>query len=124
MRFVFAKTADQQAALLGAVAADQGVPAMVREVFAGLAEELAGLELRLAAADAKLRAWQREREMSRRLLAIPGIGPVGASLLAMKVPDPRAFNSGRDFAAWLGLAPKGHSRAGKAQPGGITRAGD
>jgi len=121
---VEAKGVGRAGALLGAVAADAGVPAMAREVFAGLAEELAGLELRLAAADAKLQAWHRGSEVSRRLLATPGIGPVGASLLAMKVPDPHAFKSGRDFAAWLGLTPKDHSTAGKARPGGITRAGD
>ncbi len=121
---VEAKGVGRAGALLGAVAADAGVPAMAREVFAGLAEELAGLELRLAAADAKLQAWHRGSEVSRRLLAVPGIGPVGASLLAMKVPDPGAFKSGRDFAAWLGLTPRDHSTAGKARPGGITRAGD
>ena len=121
---VEAKGVRRVEALLGAVAADQGVPAMAREVFAGLAEELAGLELRLAAADQKLQAWHWGSELSRRLAALPGVGPVTASLLAMKVPDPGAFKSGRDFAAWLGLTPKDHSTAGKARPGGITRAGD
>src|SRR5258705_11233416 len=42
----------------------------------------------------------------------------------MKTPDPRAFRSGRHFAAWLGLTPKDHSTAGKTRLGKITRAGD
>ena len=42
----------------------------------------------------------------------------------MKVPNPGAFRSGRDFAAWLGLTPKDHSTAGKTRLGVITRAGD
>jgi transposase len=42
----------------------------------------------------------------------------------MKAPDPRAFASGRDFAAWLGLTPRDHSTAGKTRLGKITRAGD
>jgi len=42
----------------------------------------------------------------------------------MKVVNPRAFRSGRDFAAWLGLTPKDHSTAGKQRLGVITRAGD
>ena len=42
----------------------------------------------------------------------------------MKTPDPRAFSSGRHFAAWLGLTPKDHSTAGKTRLGKITRAGD
>lgn len=62
--------------------------------------------------------------MSRRLAAIPAVGPVGATLLAIKVPDASGFKSGRDFAAWLGLTPKNHSTAGKNRLGVITRAGD
>ena len=55
---------------------------------------------------------------------MPGIGPVTAALLVMRTPDPGAFRSGRDCAAWLGLTPKDHSTAGKQRLGGITRAGD
>lgn len=121
---VEAKGVGRAGALLGAVAADQGVPLMAREVFAELAGELAQVEARLTAADARLHAWHRESELSRRLAKVPGIGPVTASLLAMRVVDPRAFKSGRDFAAWLGLTPRDHSTAGRARPGGITRAGD
>ncbi len=36
----------------------------------------------------------------------------------------KAFRSGRDFAAWIGLTPKDHSTAGKQRLGVITRAGD
>ena len=42
----------------------------------------------------------------------------------MKTPDPHAFRSGRQFAAWIGLTPKDHSTAGKVRLGVITRAGD
>ena len=62
--------------------------------------------------------------MSRRLVKIPSIGPIGASLMVMKVVDPKGFRSGRDFAAWIGLTPKDHSTAGKTPLGTITRAGD
>jgi transposase len=58
------------------------------------------------------------------LAEIPGVGPIGASLLVMKAPDPKLFRSGRQFAAWLGLTPKDHSTAGKVRLGVITRAGD
>jgi len=66
----------------------------------------------------------RADECSKRLAEIPGVGPIGASLLLMKTPDPRLFKSGRDFAAWIGLTPKDHSTAGKVRLGVITRAGD
>src|SRR5690606_14180868 len=72
----------------------------------------------------KLQLWHRGHEQSRRLAQIPGVGVVGAALMTMKVPDPKAFRSGRDFAAWLGLTPKDHSTAGKQRLGVITRAGD
>ena len=68
--------------------------------------------------------WHRTDECSRRLARIPGVGPIGASMLVMKTPAPQEFRSARHFAAWLGLTPKDHSTAGKVRLGGITRAGD
>jgi Transposase IS116/IS110/IS902 family len=56
-------------------------------------------------------------ECRRRLANIPGIGPIGATLLLMKTPAPEMFRSGRQFAAWIGLTPKDHSTAGKVSDG-------
>ena len=97
---------------------------MALELFAEHAKEYAQLTAQLAAVAARLMAFYRGNALSRRLARIPGVGPVIASLLAMKVPDPQAFCSGRQFAAWLGLTPKDHSTAGKTRLGVITRAGD
>ncbi len=74
--------------------------------------------------EARLMVWHKDNELSRRLVEVPSIGPIGASLLAMKVTDPHAFRCGRDFSAWIGLTPKDHSTAGKRRLGVITRAGD
>ena len=82
------------------------------------------MQVELKAIEVKLRAWHRGNADSRRLAKIPGVGPIGATALVMKTPDPRAFSSGRHFAAWLGLTPKDHSTAGKTRLGKITRAGD
>ena len=82
------------------------------------------MQARLEEVDAKLMAWHRADECSRRLAKIPGVGPIGASMLVMKTPAPEAFRSARHFAAWLGLTPKDHSTAGKVRLGVITRAGD
>ena len=100
------------------------IPALAGELFAELAQEHAALCGRIAALDRRLRDWHNAHQTSRRLAAIPGVGPLTASLLVMKTPDPHLFKSGRDFAAWLGLTPRDHSTAGKARPGRITRAGD
>jgi transposase len=110
--------------LLLRLQADEMLPALARELFAEHAKEYAQLTAQLAAIDARLMAFYRGNALSRRLARIPGVGPVIASLLAMKVPDPQAFCSGRQFAAWLGLTPKDHSTAGKTRLGVITRAGD
>ncbi|TIS84967.1 MAG: IS110 family transposase, partial [Mesorhizobium sp.] len=48
---------------------------------------------------------------------VPSIGPVGSAMLVMKTPDPAAFKSGRQFAAWVGLTPKDHSTAGRQRLG-------
>lgn len=110
--------------LLLRLVADQTIPAMAREVFAEHAKEYAALTAQLAAIEAKLLAFHRGNALSRRLAQIPCVGPVIASLLVMKTPDPHSFRSGRQFAAWLGLTPKNHSTAGKTRLGVITRAGD
>jgi transposase len=110
--------------LLTRIAEDAALPELARELFAGYGQEYAGLQARIAKIEAQLMAWHKGNELSRRMVEIPSIGPIGASLLAMKVTDPKAFHSGRDFAAWLGLTPKDHSTAGKTRLGVITRAGD
>ena len=121
---VEAKGLNRIAPLLARLAADETLPELARELFAALGEEAAELEARLEAVEARLLAWHRSNETSRRLAKIPGLGPIGAAMLAMKAPDPGAFRSGRQFAAWLGLTPKDHSTAGKTRLGVITRAGD
>lgn len=121
---IAARGLERIAALVGLTQSEPGVPDLARRLFVGLGEEYAAVEARVAAAEAELKAWQNRDAQSRRLVEIPGIGPVGAALLVMKPPDPGAFRSGRDFAAWLGLTPKDHSTAGRQRLGGITRAGD
>lgn len=69
-------------------------------------------------------AWHRHDEVSQRLATIPGIGPITASAIAATVPDASIFQSGRQFAAWLGLTPRPHSSGGKERLGGITKQGD
>jgi len=119
-----AKGVGRVTVLLERIAADPAVPALAREIFARLHEQIAQLEGQVRALERKLVAWHRADERSRRLAGIPGVGPIGASALAMKLPDPAVFRSGRHFAAWLGLTPKDHSTAGRQRLGIITRAGD
>ncbi len=121
---IAAKGASHVAELLAMVQADPAIPRLARQVFAGLAADHAHIETQLDAADAELRAWYKQNAVAQRLTQIPGVGPVIAAMLVMKTPDPKAFASGRDFAAWIGLTPKDHSTAGRTRLGRITRAGD
>jgi transposase len=119
-----AKGLDKIGPLLAQIAQDGRLPVLARELFAIQGRDYAQLQAELKAIEARLRAWHRANADSRRLAKIPGVGPIGATTLVMKTPDPGAFPSGRHFAAWLGLTPKDHSTAGKTRLGKITRAGD
>lgn len=112
------------ALLLAAIRENETLPALAKELFELHAEEYAQVTARLAELERRMMAWHRNDGCSRRLAKIGGIGPIGASLLVMKTPDPKLFDSGRAFAAWIGLTPKDHSTAGKQRLGVITRAGD
>ena len=119
-----ARGLDKIEPLLARIAADTAVPALARALFTMLGEDYVQLKIRLRKIEAELMAWHRGNELSRRLAEIPSVGPLNGLLLVMKTPNPRAFRSGRDFAAWLGLTPKDHSTAGRQRLGVITRAGD
>nr|WP_276543003.1 IS110 family transposase [Bradyrhizobium elkanii] len=121
---IAAKGVDKVEPLLARIAQDETLPALARELFVVLGREYARLEGELGEIEAKLMAWHRSDATGRRLAQIPSIGPIIATMLVMKTPDPLAFRSGRHFAAWLGLTPQDHSTGGKTRLGKITRAGD
>src|SRR5258707_6072712 len=109
--------------LLAQIASEETVPALAKELFAVLAEDYRALGSRIGKVDAKLMVFHRQDEVSRRLAQVPSIGPIGATLLSIKVSDAKAFRSGRDFAAWIGLNPKNHWPAGQTRRGGNPRDG-
>lgn len=121
---VVPKGLDKIEPLLALVADDAAMPTLAKEMFAVLGREFADLRTRTTQIDRKLKAFHAGNELTRRLATIPGVGPIGACLLATRIVNPRGFRSGRMCAAWMGLTPKDHSTAGKQRLGGITRAGD
>jgi transposase len=121
---IAAKGLDKIEPLLARIAQDESLSALARELFAVQHRDYERLQVELKAIEVRLMNWHRANADSRRLARIPGVGPIGATTLVMKTPDPDAFPSGRHFAAWLGLTPKDHSTAGKTRIGKITRAGD
>jgi transposase len=105
-------------------ASDQRVPEVARACLAALGAQLRMLKAQILEFDRRILAWHRSNETSRRLDAIPGIGPALATALVASVANPKAFRSGRNFSAWIGLVPKQHSSGGKDKLGSISKQGD
>jgi transposase len=74
--------------------------------------------------DRLIMTWHRSNATSKRLHYIPGVGPLLATALVASVADPKAFRSGRNFSAWVGIVPKQHSSGGKDRLGSISKQGD
>jgi transposase len=100
------------------------VPAVALEMLRVLASQLEAIEAQLKALETRLMAWHKADPVSQCLASQSGIGPIGAVSFSLKVADPKAFRSGRHFAAWLGLPPKEHSTGGHRRLGRISRQGD
>ena len=92
---------------------DKRVPEVARACLAALGTQLRMLKTQILNFDRQIMAWHRSNETSKRLDEIPGVGPALATALVASVADPRAFRSGRNFSAWVGLVPKQHSSGGK-----------
>jgi len=105
-------------------ASDQRVPEIARACVAALGAQLRVLKMQILEFDRRIMAWHRSNAVSKRLDAIPGVGPALATALVASVADPKAFRSGRDFSAWIGLVPRQHSSGGKDKLGGISKQGD
>jgi transposase len=114
-----------------AIAVRRGLPPLLDRLpaLAGLA--LTDLYAHLSLLDERIRDYERQivqlarqNEAACRLMAITGVGPIIALAMVASVGNARSFDSGRQFAAWLGLVPKQWSSGGKIRLGRITRRGD
>ena len=103
---------------------DKRLPEVARACVAALGAQLRTLKAQILEFDRMINAWHRSNEASRRLDDIPGVGPVLATALIASIADPKAFRSGRDFSAWIGLVPKQNSSGGKDRLGNISKRGD
>ena len=118
------KGIDKLEELLTLVDADKAFPGKARQVFTGLFDQCRALAESIRALEAEIVAHARQDETARRLLTVPGIGPITASLVVATVVDISVFKSARHFAAWLGLVPRQYSTGGKTRLGRITKTGN
>lgn len=105
-------------------AEQDSLPELARSAVRRLIGQLEDVDEEVKKAEKEILVWCRNDAASRRLMTIPGIGPITASAISAAVPDPTLFRSGRQFAAWLGLTPRSHSSGGKERLGGISKQGD
>ena len=104
--------------------ASNDLPGIVRLEIQELLEHFKNLQVRVNDCEKKIIHWHRKDEASKKLEAIPGIGPITASALAASIGDAKHFKNGRQVAAWIGLVPKQHSSGGKQTLLGISKRGD
>ena len=72
----------------------------------------------------QIKQWHQGNEASRKLEAIPDIGPITASAIVATVGNATEFENGRQLASWLGLVPKQRSSGGKQTLLGISKRSD
>ncbi|WP_137153718.1 IS110 family transposase [Rhizobium sp. FKL33] len=103
---------------------DQRLPNSARTALLEMAEQIEKLTTRVEALDSKIVAAVKADEAARRLTTTPGVGPIIAATVRAAVPDPAAFRTGRDLAAWIGITPRANSSGGKERLGKISKQGN
>lgn len=100
------------------------LPELARTALRRLINQIAEINTEIKKSEKEIVGWCRTDAASRRLMTIPGVGPITATAISAAVPDPTLFRSGRQFAAWLGLTPRQHNSGGKERLGRISKQGD
>jgi transposase len=110
--------------LIARLQAPGEVPEPMRKALLLLAEHWQTLDADERELEQQIAKAARGDAKARRLMEVPGVGPMIASTVLAKVPDAKVFRSSRDFAAWIGLTGRDHGTGGKHRPGRISKKGD
>jgi transposase len=100
------------------------LPERARSIFKVLIATLTALEENIAVLDVEISRRSKEDAVARRLMTVPGVGPITATAIAALAPPIETFRAGRDFAAWLGLTPLQKSTGGKQRLGATSKMGE
>jgi hypothetical protein len=109
---------------LSTVLAEHDLPARLTALLQRLHEHFCYLDEQIKALDKELAGQLADDDLGRRLLSIPCVGPITASLLAVEMGDGKQYGCSRDFAASVGLVPRQYSTGGKTNLLGISKRGD
>lgn len=110
-------------ALIALLPEPEAVPAEAHAALTMLARQWRSLDADIKALEQQIVQSVHTNEAARRIIAIPGVGPITASAVVAAVPDMKQFRSGRGFAAWLGLTPRQNNSANTYRSGGISKQG-
>jgi transposase len=106
-------------------AGDPAIPAALLPSLSALTRQWRALDEEVARLDERIAEAVKQSLPARRLMTIPGVGPISAHAVICAIGDASQFASARDFAAWVGLTRKNHDTGGKARlTGHISRMGD
>jgi transposase len=100
------------------------VPEYARDALQLVVDQISDCTDRIQKLEVVIARRCRADAEARRLMTIPGVGPLTASTVLAMAPDPSRFSCGRHFAAWLGLVPRQHSTGGHSRLGRISKMGD
>jgi transposase len=100
------------------------LPAMVIDTVREQLKRIEGLDQDIAEIERRLAAWKQDDAASQRLMAIPGVGLLTATAAVATIGDAKAFKSGREFAAFVGLVPRQAGTGGRVKLLGISKRGD
>jgi transposase len=102
---------------------ETSLPAPVVALAQMMLAQIDTLTERIDAIDQDIKRLARQHDSSKRVMTIPGVGPICATAVEAFAPPMEGFQSGRDFAAWLGLTPRQHSTGGKQRLGKMSKMG-
>ena len=108
--------------VLGRVA--ERLPAVVIDTLREQWNELARLDEQIASIERRMLEWKKEDPAVQAVDKVRGVGLLTATAAVATMGDPKAFKSGREFAAWLGIVPKQRGSGGKVNLLGISKRGD
>jgi transposase len=121
---IIAAQGPNNARALATIEGNDMIPAAVRSALLPLVRQLTELDDEIRQGDQAVLALAKADETARRLMTVPGVGPITASALVASVQDIPAFSGPRDFAAFLGLTPRQNSSGGKERLGRVSKMGN
>lgn len=100
------------------------IPQMAYFALQNFVDQIEMTDNRIDEVERRILTEAKQNDTVRRLMTIPGVGPMVAMAVTALAPDPKAFKSARHFAAWIGLTPKSHSSGSSIVVGSVSKMGN